>query len=88
MSTGDFHEELARSGTMAWLVQCNAKVRFGQSLLVAACNRLRSADRRLSSWLLMSRDRVGIDRFMITQEFFGQMLGPRRTTVPLAASVL
>ena len=36
----------------------------------------------------MSHDRVGSDQFMITQEFLGQMLGARRSTVSVSAGIL
>src|SRR5947209_3944721 len=54
----------------------------------AACNRLHSNEERLSRWLLMSHDRVGVDEFAITHEFLGQMLGSRRATVTLSAGIL
>src|SRR4029077_9947807 len=46
------------------------------------------SEERLSRWLLMSHDRVGSDQFMITQEFLGQMLGARRSTVSVSAGIL
>jgi len=36
----------------------------------------------------MSQDRIGADQFMITQEFLGQMLGARRSTVSVSAGIL
>lgn len=36
----------------------------------------------------MSHDRVGVDEFLITHEFLGQMLGSRRATVTLSAGLL
>ena len=36
----------------------------------------------------MSRDRIGSDEMPLTQEFLGQMLGTRRSTVSVAASTL
>jgi CRP-like cAMP-binding protein len=53
-----------------------------------ACNRLHSTEERAARWLLMSADRVGADRFPLTQEFLAQMLGVRRATVSLTAGVL
>lgn len=61
---------------------------FGQISQAAACNRLHSNEERLSRWLLMSHDRVGVEEFAITHEFLGQMLGSRRATVTLSAGVL
>jgi CRP-like cAMP-binding protein len=67
--------------------------RFGQrsamqSTQIAACNRLHDVEERLARWLLMSRDRIGSDEMPLTQEFLGQMLGTRRSSVSVAASML
>jgi CRP-like cAMP-binding protein len=55
---------------------------------VAACNRLHEVDERLARWLLMSADRVGSNSLPLTQEFLGQMLGTRRSSVTVAAGIL
>ena len=55
---------------------------------VAACNRLHNVNHRLACWLLMSQDRVGGSSFLLTQEFLSHMLGTRRASVTVAASVL
>ncbi|MBS1815350.1 MAG: Crp/Fnr family transcriptional regulator [Acidobacteria bacterium] len=55
---------------------------------IAACNRLHSAEERMARWLLMVQDRVESKGLPLTQEFLGQMLGARRSTVALAASAL
>jgi CRP-like cAMP-binding protein len=54
----------------------------------AACNRLHTADQRLSRWLLMTGDRLEGDELPLTQEFLGQMLGVRRQSVTEAACEL
>jgi CRP-like cAMP-binding protein len=54
----------------------------------AACNRLHSIPQRCARWLLLTHDRVGTDRFPLTQEFMAQMLGVRRPTVSVVASNL
>ena len=88
METGAFLDEVARRGPVANLVEHYLMALFGQISQAAACNRLHSNEERLSRWLLMSHDRVGTDRFLITQEFLGQMLGSRRATVTLSAGML
>jgi CRP-like cAMP-binding protein len=54
----------------------------------AACNRFHEAGPRLSRWLLMTRDRLGSDEFLLTQDFLAHMLGPRRVGVTAAARAL
>ncbi|MFZ0130833.1 MAG: Crp/Fnr family transcriptional regulator [Candidatus Dormiibacterota bacterium] len=77
-----------RSTVFQSLVAKYTQALFGQISQAAACNRLHSSEERLSRWLLMSHDRVGSDQFMITQEFLGQMLGARRSTVSVSAGIL
>jgi CRP-like cAMP-binding protein len=79
---------LERSSSFHSLVDKYTQALFGQISQAAACNRLHSSEERLSRWLLMSHDRVGSDDFMITQEFLGQMLGARRSTVSVSAGIL
>ncbi|MGO8796911.1 MAG: Crp/Fnr family transcriptional regulator [Candidatus Sulfotelmatobacter sp.] len=59
-----------------------------QSTQIAACNRLHDVEERLARWLLMSQDRIGSEELPLTQEFLGQMLGTRRSSVSVAASLL
>jgi CRP-like cAMP-binding protein len=51
----------------------------------AACNALHQVEERLCRWLLRTRDLLQSNAMEITQEFLGQMLGVRRTSVTLAA---
>ena len=61
---------------------------FTQVAQVVACNPVHLIEARCARWLLMTHDRVGTDRFPLTQEFLAQMLGVRRSTVTVAASRL
>lgn len=54
----------------------------------AACNRMHNVDARMSRWMLMTHDRVGIDDFPLTQEFLAMMLGVARPTVNVAGATL
>jgi CRP-like cAMP-binding protein len=83
-----FLEWNERSHAFRTLVDRYTQALFGQIAQAAACNRLHSSEERLSRWLLMSQDRVGSNTFMITQEFLGQMLGARRSTVSVSAGIL
>lgn len=59
-----------------------------QVMQTAACNQLHEVDERLARWLLMSHDRLGSNRLPLTHDFLAQMLGTRRSTVSIAASIL
>jgi len=54
----------------------------------AACNRLHVIQQRCARWLLMSEDRVGRDKFDLTQEFLAEMLGVQRPGVTVAMGIL
>jgi CRP-like cAMP-binding protein len=88
MDATTFLEWGDRSRSFQTLVEAYTQALFGQISQAAACNRLHSSEERLSRWLLMSHDRVGADEFMITQEFLGQMLAARRSTVSVSAGIL
>ena len=72
---------------------CKIVVRYGEMLLIqvqqtAACNALHAVEARLSRWLLQARDRLDSNTIKLTHEFLSQMLGVRRTTVTVVATVL
>ena len=83
-----FHDELNRSTYLTELVN---RFSFALFTLVgqnAACNRLHNIDQRCARWLLMARERVDTDTFLLTQEFLSQMLGTRRASVTESAAAL
>jgi Mn-dependent DtxR family transcriptional regulator len=53
-----------------------------------ACNALHALEARLCRWLLQTHDCTDGNIIPLTQEFLGQMLGVRRTTVTIAARLL
>jgi len=55
---------------------------------IAGCNRLHDVQARLARWLLMIQDRTAGSVLKLTQEFLGQMIGSRRTTVSAVAGEL
>jgi CRP-like cAMP-binding protein len=88
MESAAFDESIQAEPTVRNILNDYLQAFFGQVAQAAACNRLHSNEERLSRWLLMSHDRVGVDEFLITHEFLGQMLGSRRATVSLSAGIL
>jgi Crp-like helix-turn-helix domain len=59
--------------------------RYIQALIMqiaqnAVCTSSHATIARAARWLLTTRDRVGSEDFLLTQEFLGQMLGVRRPT--------
>lgn len=61
---------------------------MSQVAQTAACNQFHSVNQRLARWLLMTRDRVKLNEFRLTQEFLAKMLGVQRSAVNIAASGL
>ena len=88
MSAAAFKEEIARGGPFRDMLQRYAQGFVNQLAQAAACNRLHPVDQRLCKWILMSHDRVGSDRLLLTQEILAQMLGVRRASVTIAAGML
>jgi len=50
------------------------------------CNCFHSVDARVARWLLMTRDRIGSQTLLATQESIARLLGVRRSSVTAAAS--
>ena len=59
-----------------------------QTAQTAACNRVHDLEERLARWLLMCQDRMQIDHLPLTHEFLAMMMGTRRSTVTVVASML
>ena len=64
------------------------QVVLAQAQQSAACNASHTVEARLSRWLLRCRDLQASDDLNLTQEFLGQMLGVRRTSVSVVAHTL
>ena len=69
-------------------VQKTLYKQFDEGTLWVACNVLHTMEARLCRWLLQAHDCMDGNDIPLTQEFLGQMLGVRRTTVTLAAQLL
>ncbi|MGA8731354.1 MAG: Crp/Fnr family transcriptional regulator [Terracidiphilus sp.] len=88
MRFSDVQEEFSASEPFRNLILQSLQIQGLTLAQLAACNRLHEAEERLARWLLMVEDRVGDSSYSLTQEFLGDMLGARRTTVTLAAGTL
>ena len=88
MASGPFRIEFKRNVPLQEALYRYTYALMAQISQTAACNRFHDAGQRLSRWLLMTRDRVGSDEFLLTQEFLAHMLGLRRVGVTEAASKL
>jgi CRP-like cAMP-binding protein len=84
----DFKAEVSWPGALGRVMKRYNQALVNQMSYSVACNRLHSVEERMCRWLLMTRDRVGADRFPLTQEFLAQMLGVRRPSVTVTAGVL
>lgn len=81
-------KEFDKGGTLQKHINSYIQAHLVQTSQTAACNRLHDIAERLARWLLMCHDRLDSDKFPITHEFLGHMLGSPRSTVTLAAGIL
>ena len=88
MTAALFKRELAKSPSMQAVMLRYVHALFNQVAQSAACNHFHTIEQRCARWLLMTRDRMQSDDFLLTQEFLAMMLGVQRTGVTRAASVL
>ena len=88
MSSAAVRKEANRLGSLHRILH-----RYSHSLLTqvsqsVVCNRFHLVNARLARWLLMTNDRLGVEKFPLTQEFLSNMLGVRREGVSKAAGAL
>jgi CRP-like cAMP-binding protein len=88
MEASRFKRELAHSPTMQVVMLRYVHALFNQVAQSAACNHFHSLEQCCCRWLLMTRDRMDSDRFLLTQEFLAMMLGVQRPGVSIAAGSL
>lgn len=88
MKTAHFRAQLKQSASLQKSVNLYTHVLMAQIAQTAACNRFHQVESRLARWLLMTRDRVGMNQFRLTQDFLSDMLGVRRVGVTKAARAL
>lgn len=88
LAVSDLRRFLNGDGALHGILHRYTQATMVQLAQNVACNRLHTTEERCARWLLQTRDRVGADEFLLTQEFLAQMLGVRRGTVSLTAGVL
>jgi CRP-like cAMP-binding protein len=88
MTAEAFNQLTAECETFDDLLHRYSQFVFETVAQSAACNRLHVIEQRCARWLLMSQDRVGRNRFDLTQEFLAEMLGVRRPGVTVAMGIL
>jgi CRP-like cAMP-binding protein len=88
MGSAQFREEFRLSLPLQRELYRYIHTLMAQISQTAACNRFHVVETRLARWLLMTHDRVKSDRFRMTHEFLGNMLGVRRVGVTKSAQAL
>jgi CRP-like cAMP-binding protein len=88
IAAGKFKSAVENSATIRDLVVRYNDVQMALVQQTAGCNALHDVEKRLSRWLLQTRDRCDSDVIPLTQEFLSEMLGVQRTSVTAIASAL
>ncbi|MBA2398583.1 MAG: Crp/Fnr family transcriptional regulator [Bradyrhizobium sp.] len=78
---------LQSSNLLSLLIRHEQTV-YAQAQQSAACFATHQVEARLCRWLLRARDLSGSDHLPFTQEYLGEMLGVRRTSVTAVAKAL
>ena len=88
LSASQLHAAAVQSQAIRDLIVRYHDLLLAQVQQSVACNALHTLDARLCRWLLQTHDCTEGNVIPLTQEFLGQMLGVRRTTVTIAARLL
>lgn len=88
MEAGVFRRAAGESMGLRDAVTRHGDMLLSQTQQHAACNLLHGLERRLARWTMNCLDHVQGNELFLTQEFLGQMLGVRRTTVTEVARSL
>jgi CRP-like cAMP-binding protein len=88
MEAATLKAEFDRGGPLQRVLLRYCQALLTQAAQYAACNRFHLTEKRLARWLLLVRDCLQNDTFLLTQEFIGEMLGVPRSSVTVAAGNL
>lgn len=88
LSAAALRRAMDEDPTLRHLLLRYALVHHGQVARTGACNGRHHIEQRLARWLLMAHDRAEGDKFPMTHEFLGMMLGVRRAGITVAAGLL
>jgi CRP-like cAMP-binding protein len=83
-----FGEQINLSSSLRTAFLHYAAAFFNQVAQSAACVTFHPLEQRCCRWLMMTRDRMPSDEFMLTQEFLAMMLGVQRSSVNTAMGSL
>ena len=83
-----FREEFTHNAHLQSLLHRYTDTLLAQAIQIAVCSRFHVLEARLARSLLVTRDRLGSDKFHLTHEFLAHALGVRRVGVTKAASAL
>ena len=86
--TDALHSAALQSPKLLSILNRHEQTVFAQAQQSAACFATHQVEPRLCRWLLRARDLSGSDYLPFTQEYLGQMLGVRRTSVTAVAHTL
>jgi len=88
MKSALFRKEILHGKALQQILFRFKHALVGQIAQSAVCKQFHSVQARIVSYLLMTRDRARSNEFRLTQEFLADMLGTRRASVSIAASIL
>jgi CRP-like cAMP-binding protein len=86
ISAPRFRKHVAQYASLQEMALKSNEVILAHTQITAACNALHNVEQRFCRWLLQTWDRSENDTITLTQEFLGEMLGVRRTSVTEIAS--
>jgi CRP-like cAMP-binding protein len=79
---------MKRAGALDRLLRRFIAFSLRYAYQTVVCNAQHSVEERMCRWLLMTRDRVEKNEFVLTHEFLAEMLAVRRQTVTVFAGTL